>query len=114
VLVRVFFGGSRTPASISLDDAALFGIVRDELHSILGISARPRFFRIYRMYHSSPQYDVGHLDRVAELERLAPDGLYLTGSPYRGVGIPDCVKQGRATAEAAVRQLSISHSHETP
>jgi oxygen-dependent protoporphyrinogen oxidase len=29
-------------------------------------------------------------------------GLYLTGSAYRGVGIPDCIEQGQATAAAVV------------
>jgi protoporphyrinogen/coproporphyrinogen III oxidase len=105
VLVRVFFGGSRNPIAMSLDDVALLEVVQRELRSILGINVAPRFSRIYRLYHSSPQYTVGHLDRVAELEQLCLPGLFLTGSPYRGVGIPDCVRQGRLAGEAAFAYL---------
>jgi heterodisulfide reductase subunit A-like polyferredoxin len=39
------------------------------------------------------------------MEALCPPGLYLTGSAYRGVGIPDCVKQGQATAAQVTQYL---------
>jgi oxygen-dependent protoporphyrinogen oxidase len=44
---------------------------------------------------------VGHLDRVGEMEALAErfPGLYLTGSAFRGIGIPDCVKSALNTIE---------------
>ena len=64
----------------------------------MGIEAPPLFHRIYRWDRSNAQYDVGHLERVAALEAVLPPGLYLTGSPYRGVGLPDCIKQGQETA----------------
>jgi protoporphyrinogen/coproporphyrinogen III oxidase len=42
------------------------------------------------------QYGVGHLERVAEIERLraALPGLALAGNAYRGIGVPDCIKSG--------------------
>jgi protoporphyrinogen/coproporphyrinogen III oxidase len=104
-LVRAFFGGSRTPDVVELDDAALLALVRAELRDILGIAAAPLWSRIYRWPLANPQYDVGHLDRVDALEALLPPGLYLAGSAYRGVGIPDCVRAGQAAAEAALAQL---------
>jgi protoporphyrinogen/coproporphyrinogen III oxidase len=100
VLLRAFFGGSRSPQSMALDDEALLRTVRDELRSLLGIDAEPLLHRIYRWPRSNPQYDVGHLERVAAIEAALPAGLYVTGSPYRGVGIPDCVKQAQDAAAA--------------
>ena len=49
-----------------------------------------------------PQYEVGHLDRVSEIEQLVSElpGLSLAGNAYRGAGIPDCVRSGEAAAEA--------------
>ena len=44
---------------------------------------------IQRWPPGSPQYDVGHLDRIARIEAVLPEGIALIGSPYRGVGIPD-------------------------
>ena len=102
VLLRVFVGGSRSPAVAELDDAPLLELARAELRDILGIQAQPLWSRIYRWPRSNPQYDVGHLDRIDVLEALCPAGLYLAGSAYRGVGIPDCARQGRAAAERTI------------
>jgi len=53
-----------------------------------------------------PQYEVGHLDRVSEIEKLATElpGLSLAGNAYRGAGIPDCVRSGEAAAEYLINQ----------
>lgn len=98
VLLRAFFGGSRSPKSMELDDAELLRTVRKELAALLGIDGEPLFHRIYRWPRSNPQYDVGHLELVADIENGLPAGLYVTGSPYKGVGLPDCVKQAQETA----------------
>jgi protoporphyrinogen/coproporphyrinogen III oxidase len=105
VLVRAFVGGSRTPDVVGLDDAALLALVRAELGDILGISAAPLWSRIYRWPLANPQYDVGHLGHVDALQALVPPGLYLAGSAYRGVGIPDCVHGGQIAAEAALAHI---------
>jgi len=102
LLLRAFFGGSRSPQSMELDDTTLCAAVRSELRSLLGIDAEPLFYRIYRWHRANPQYDVGHLARVAAIEAALPAGLWVTGSPYRGVGIPDCVKQAKETVGSAL------------
>ncbi|MAU09072.1 MAG: protoporphyrinogen oxidase [Anaerolineaceae bacterium] len=105
VLMRAFFGGSRSPQSMQLDDDALYDTIRHELRTILGIEAEPLFHRIYRWWNANPQYDIGHLDRVAAIEAALPKGLYVTGSPYRGVGMPDCVHQSQQTVEKLLANL---------
>lgn len=107
VLLRAFFGGSRSPQSMELDDATLLSTVRRELSALLGIDGEPLFHRIYRWPRSNPQYDVGHLDRVAEIESGLPAGLFITGSPYKGVGLPDCVRQAQETAVQVVAGLNL-------
>jgi hypothetical protein len=84
---------------------------RAELHDILGIRAEPLWSRIYRWPRSNPQYDVGHLAHIDTLEALCPAGLYLAGSAYRGVGIPDCTRQGRDTAAKALAALAVLDGH---
>ena len=105
VLLRAFVGGPRDEALAALDEDALVALVREELARTLGVQAEPTVARVFRWRRANPQYDVGHLERVAALEAACPPGLYLTGSAYRGVGIPDCVKQGQATARAVVTRL---------
>jgi protoporphyrinogen/coproporphyrinogen III oxidase len=107
VLLRVFVGGSRNPAVADLGDAPLLDLVRAELRDILGIQAEPLWSRIYRWPRSNPRYNVGHLAHIDALEALCPAGLYLAGSAYRGVGIPDCARQGHDTAGRVLADLAV-------
>jgi oxygen-dependent protoporphyrinogen oxidase len=112
VLLRCFLGGPRNHALVDLPDAELVRLAREELRSIMGVKAQPVLARIYRWPQANPQYDVGHLERVGHIETLAADlpGLYLTGSAYRGVGIPDCIEQGQAAAQAVLAALAESQT----
>ena len=98
VLLRVFFGGVRTPDLMQKEDAEVLVTARQELSSLMKINAEPLFYRVYRWWDAQPQYDVGHLNRVAAIEAALPPNLFVAGSPYRGVGIPDCVRQGQEAA----------------
>lgn len=98
-LLRVFFGGSRTPHMMDVPDDELLRDVGRELNNLMAIDAEPLFHRIYRWPLANPQYDVGHLERVAAIEADLPAGLHVTGSPYRGIGIPDCIHQAQQTAQ---------------
>ena len=96
VLLRTFVGGTGQEALVDLDDDALVQLSREEIADLMGVTAEPVLTRIFRWRKGRPQYDVGHLDRVGEMEKMAEEigGVYLVGSAYRGSGIPDCVKQG--------------------
>ncbi len=105
VLLRVFFGGG-APSVAELDDEALVGTVRKELEDLLGITASPVITGAQRWLKSFPQADVGHLDRVRVIHDLLPPGIYVTGSSYYGIGVPDCIRQGKEAAHKAIDFLS--------
>jgi oxygen-dependent protoporphyrinogen oxidase len=98
-LLRVFFGGARSPESMALAEDRLLATVRDQLRDLLGIDAPPAFHRAYRWAAGSPQYDIGHLDRIAAIEAGLPPGAFVTGSAYRGVGLPDLVQAAFSVAD---------------
>lgn len=102
-LLRVFFGGSRSPEMMQRSDGEIEQIARQELKAIMDIAATPLFHRIFRWQQATPQYDIGHLERVAAIEAALPPGVLVTGSPYRGIGIPDCIHQGQQAAENVLR-----------
>lgn len=104
-LVRVFFGGPHTRHVLDYDDARLQQIVRAELAEILGVTAEPLLWRCHRWSAGYPQYDLGHLDRVATIDRELPPGVVVTGNAYRGVGVPDCVRQANETAAKVIAFL---------
>ncbi|HVQ14091.1 MAG TPA: protoporphyrinogen oxidase [Vicinamibacterales bacterium] len=103
VLLRGFLGGGRDPRRLDASDEELVDIAQRELTDLLGISGGPLFSRLYRWTRQSPQYEVGHLHRITGIERrlLALPGLFVTGSGFKAIGIPDCISDGRATATRA-------------
>ena len=106
-LLRIFLGGARDPQAIGLAESEIVELVRRELREILKIEAEPRFARVYKWRNAMPQYEVGHLLRVASLEMHMQrfPGLHLTGNAYHGIGIPDCVRVGRSAADAIIRRM---------
>ena len=107
VLLRTFIGGARDPGALAQSDADLVARSLAATRPVLGIRGNPLLTRVYRFDRASAQYEVGHLDRMMAIDRRlgAHPGLFLTGSGFRGVGIPDCVADARATAVAAVEWI---------
>lgn len=105
VLLRAFVGGTQNGHLVDLDDSTMVQMLRDELQQIMGVAAEPILARVYRWKRANPQYDVGHLDRVTAIEGHCNPGLFLAGSAYRGVGVPDCIRAGRQTAEKVMAYL---------
>ena len=112
VLMRTFIGGARDPRVLDQRDAELVKLSLDAVTPILGITAAPLFSRIYRWNRANAQHDVGHLARMQSIERALTKhpGLFLTGSGFRGVGVPDCIADGRATGKAVAEFLSTAKS----
>ena len=101
-LVRAFFGGAAAERLMRCGNDETAAVARLELARILGPLPEPQVTVVRRWPRSLPQYSVGHLERMTELdERVrALDGLWLLGNGYRGVGLPDLVRDARAAAHA--------------
>ncbi len=101
LLLRVFLGGASDERVLELSDDVILQRVREDLHSILGLTTEPLFTRIYRWKQAMAQYEVGHLERVEEIERLKGEmpGLSLIGNAYHGIGVPDCIRTGMDAAK---------------
>jgi oxygen-dependent protoporphyrinogen oxidase len=107
VLIRTFVGGARDPGGLNRSDAELVDVSLAAVRPMLQVRGRPLLTRVYRFERANAQHEVGHLERLEAIERALArhPGLYVTGSGFRGVGIPDCVADGRATAGGAVERL---------
>jgi oxygen-dependent protoporphyrinogen oxidase len=112
VIVRVFVGGTRDPHALERSDEELVTRALGALTPLLGIGSPPRLARVYRWPRATAQYEVGHETRVAAIDRslTRTPGLHVTGSAFRGTGIPNCIADGRATAALAAEQLSLRTS----
>ncbi len=107
VLLRVFVGRFGEDTALTGSDEDLVAVARAEVRSTLGATAVPVLGRVHRWRLAMPQYTLGHLDRVAAIERRLErlPGLVLAGNGYRGVGIPDCIASGEAAAAAVDAHL---------
>lgn len=111
VLIRGFVGGPQNQAVMTKSDEEITELAEAELRRILGISpkAEKLFSRFYRWTLGMPQYTMGHLDRVAQIEERCGEisGLALAGGSYRGVGLPNCVESGEAAVTKVLADLGI-------
>jgi oxygen-dependent protoporphyrinogen oxidase len=101
VLVRAMCGGWHRGDIVDWDDARLLQALRAELKLAMSIEAEPVFHKIVRWNKAIPQYTLGHLERVAWIERRLGQhpGLFLGGNAYRGVALNDCTEQGDLLAQ---------------
>jgi oxygen-dependent protoporphyrinogen oxidase len=101
VLLRCYVGRAGDQRFRSLTDEEIVQYVRQDLRQLMGIDATPSFTRVVRWDQAMPQYLVGHLDRMKEIEAKITSeipGVFITGAGYYGLGVPDCILQARKTA----------------
>jgi oxygen-dependent protoporphyrinogen oxidase len=111
VLLRGFLGGPRDQAVLDGSDDELIELARRELVELLGIRADavPAYAQLFRWQGGMPQYTLGHLDRVDEIEARSAklSGLALAGGAYRGVGVPNCLESGEKAVGKVLGDLGI-------
>jgi protoporphyrinogen/coproporphyrinogen III oxidase len=102
VLLRAYIGRAGAEEWTKMPDDELLRRVRQDLYETMGLNAKPIFHEVTRLKQSMPQYPVGHVEELKRVRaQLAEDrpGIMLCGAGYEGVGIPDCIEQGRKAAE---------------
>jgi oxygen-dependent protoporphyrinogen oxidase len=114
VLLRAFLGGVRDPDAVDRTDERLIDETQRELSAIVGLAGPPLFARVYRWPRAAAQHEVGHLARVADIDRRLAQvpGVFLTGSGFRVTGIPDCIADARRVATDAARYLRCAEGAE--
>jgi protoporphyrinogen/coproporphyrinogen III oxidase len=108
VLLRAFLGRSGDKDWASASDAEIVTAVTQTFEQVMGLTADPVLIRVFRWPQSRPRYKVGHVDRVQRIEAMVKQvpGLYLAGAAYRGLGLPDCVRDGAIVADGIAAQLN--------
>jgi oxygen-dependent protoporphyrinogen oxidase len=100
VLLTAFIGGAQNEGIALLEDAALIKRVLADLRPLLGVRGEPLLARTTRWPRAIPQYELGHLERLAYIDaRLARlPGLHLRANWRDGISVSDCVENARALA----------------
>lgn len=109
VMLRCYVGKPGDEEVVNLSDGQIVNIALNDLNKIMAITKRPEFSIVSRWENAMPQYSVGHKDRIDTIQqkiRQELPGMALAGSSYKGIGIPDCIDQGKAAVEEVLSFLN--------
>lgn len=101
VALTTFVGGSRQPEMTEKSDKDLIAMVNEELGAIMGVHGKPVYHRIARWKKAIPQYNLGHLSKVAQMEKFEQSypGVFLSGNFRGGISVGDCIINSEKTAQ---------------
>lgn len=108
VLLRCYVGKPGDEDIVEKTDEAMTNIVLQDLKRVTEIDGEPEFVLIKRWRKAMPQYIVGHLKWLENLRKqtaLHFPGLFFAGASYEGVGIPDCIEQGKEAGQSVIQYL---------
>jgi oxygen-dependent protoporphyrinogen oxidase len=114
ILLRAFLGGIPDPDAVTLSDDELVEIAVRDVAAVVGASGPPETARVYRWNRAGAQHNVGHLDRMRKMDAQlqAHPGLFIAGSGFRSIGVPDCVADGRAVGRRAAEFVGLRSNRE--
>jgi oxygen-dependent protoporphyrinogen oxidase len=100
--LRAFFGGKEVAIVESMEDDAIADLAQQQLRILFPKLPGAEQVFVQRWPRSLPQYELGHEERVRQIEEraIALPGLYLLGNAYYGVGLPDMVQRARRQARS--------------
>ncbi len=100
VLLTSFVGGATNPGAVRQSAEELAALVHREIAPILGIRKQPVFTNVIIWPRAIPQYNLGHIARIAAIEAALAKfpGLYVAGNYLNGPAIGTCVERARHIA----------------
>jgi len=113
-VVRCYVGAVGEEDVLDADDSDIVQACARHLAAVVRLPDMPEHSTIVRWPASMPQYDVGHLDRVARIRDCLPPGVVVVGQAYDGVGVPDCVHAASDVAEQLVADVSTDREETVP
>ncbi len=104
-LIRVMIGGARQPHLALKNPKELVRIAVKELIEIMKIRKAPEYLRVFRHERGIPHYTLGHSERVEKIFKKGKElgNLYFCNNAYTGVGLNDCTKAAKETAEEILK-----------
>jgi oxygen-dependent protoporphyrinogen oxidase len=109
VLLTNFVGGRRSPELAMANDDTIVEKVAAEHRALLGARAPALWNVVTRWPRAIPQYERGHLGRIAKVAEAekAVAGLRFCANYRGGVSVGDCIANAHATAESLGAWLQV-------
>ncbi|WP_096188234.1 protoporphyrinogen oxidase [Evansella halocellulosilytica] len=102
VLLRGYVGRAGDEDIVFKSDEEILAAVLKDLSHIMELEGEPDFYKIRRWKQAMPQYIVGHKERLQKFKSSLTEELpnvHVTGASFEGIGVPDCINQGKKVAE---------------
>ncbi len=98
-LLLNFIGGTLDPALAKLSESEIVQAVHQDLKRTIlrpDTKVEPKTIAVHVWDKAIPQYEIGHLQRLAtiEAELQKSQGLYVSANFIGGVALGDCIKRG--------------------
>jgi oxygen-dependent protoporphyrinogen oxidase len=107
-VLRASVGRAGETTLLHQDDDVVAAAALDDLRRAIGkVLPDPAGWHVQRWGGGLPQYAVGHLDRIAVVERAVASvpGLEVCGAAYHGVGIPAVIASARGAVQRLLEDL---------
>jgi oxygen-dependent protoporphyrinogen oxidase len=107
LLVRALFGGSFDPRVHEVEPSEIARTAAEEMKRLFSFEVEPQFIRTRLWPRAIPQYEMGHLSRLADIDRAlqALPHLYLAGNALHGASFGKAAARGAACGREAVDSL---------
>jgi oxygen-dependent protoporphyrinogen oxidase len=103
-VVRCYVGGDGVEDVVDETDGDIVDACARHLSAALELPA-PAASRVHRWRTTMPQYEIGHLARVASIRDAMPPGIFVVGCDLDGVGVSDLVRAAGETAERVLAHV---------
>lgn len=108
-VVRGYIGRDGEQQALNKTDMEVIRHMDERVRRHFGIKISPVWSTVDRWPQAMPQYLVGHGEKLQALQQsLTKDvpNMYLAGAGYNGMGIPDCIRQGRQAMKNLLQSLT--------
>jgi protoporphyrinogen/coproporphyrinogen III oxidase len=110
LLVRLFYKSSHPVFAdmVNMNQEEILKVALEDVQKSLGLNATPIVKNITKWTDSMPNYSISHPNTLTTLEKLLEShypGIQLAGCSYYGVGIPDCIENGKIKAQNIIQHL---------
>jgi oxygen-dependent protoporphyrinogen oxidase len=104
-VVRCYVGGAGEEDVLDAPDDEIVDACARHLGAVLDLPL-PTAMHVHRWWNAMPQYERGHRRRVEEIRTSLPEGIFVAGSAFDGVGVSDLARAAEETAEQVLVHAS--------
>jgi oxygen-dependent protoporphyrinogen oxidase len=104
-VVRCYVGAAGEEDVLDAPDDEIVDACARHLGAVLDLPP-PTATHVHRWRDAMPQYERGHSRRVEEIRASLPEGIFVTGSAFDGVGVSDLARAAEETVAQVLEHAS--------